>query len=287
MTYPLTVIDNIELRNTDHGKPILMDVRSLINTTRKPVIVFIHGFKGFKDWGHWNLIADQFAKAGYCVVKFNLSHNGTTPDHPVDFVDLDAFSKNTYSIELNDVGSVLDYLHSPDCNISNIDLNKIYLVGHSRGGGLALLKAKEDARVAGVVTWASVSDFGSRWSDEVMEKWAKDKVHYVYNGRTKQDMPMKYTIVEDYNNNIERLNIKNAVGQLKIPLLHIHGTDDPTVGIEEARTLAKWNSQSELEVIDNADHVFNGRHPFHEEELPLNSQQLVDKTLSFLDKISK
>lgn len=287
MTNPLTVFDNIVLKNTNHGKPILADIRYLSNTDELPVVVFIHGFKGFKDWGHWNLIVDQIAKAGYCVVKFNLSHNGTTPEQPTDFADLEAFSNNTYSIELDDVKTVLDYLHTEGHKIPNLNLRKIYLIGHSRGGGLALLKANEDNRIAGVVTWASVSDFGSRWSDEVIEKWSREKIHHVYNGRTKQNMPMKYTIVEDYRANLDRLHIKSAVEKLALPLLHIHGSDDPTVPIEDAKTLASWNEHSQLEIIENADHVFDGKHPFTKEELPLNCKLLVDKTLSFLDKISK
>lgn len=287
MTNPLTVFDNIVLKNTNHGKPILADIRYLSNTDELPVVVFIHGFKGFKDWGHWNLIADQIAKAGYCVVKFNLSHNGTTPEQPTDFADLEAFSNNTYSIELDDVKTVLDYLHTEGPKIPNLNLRKTYLIGHSRGGGLALLKAHEDNRIAGVVTWASVSDFGRRWSDEVMKKWSREKIHHVYNGRTKQNMPMKYTIVEDYKANLDRLHIKSAVEKLALPLLHIHGSDDPTVPIDEAKTLASWNKHSQLEIIENADHVFDGKHPFTKEELPLNSKLLVDKTLSFLDKISK
>ncbi len=287
MTNPLTVFDNIVLKNTRHGKPILMDIRYPSDERDKPVVIFIHGFKGFKDWGHWNLIADQIAQAGYCVVKFNLSHNGTTPEHPIDFVDLEAFSNNTYSIELDDVKAVLDFLSSNNNKIDHLDLSKIYLIGHSRGGGLALIKAIEDNRVSGVVTWASVSDYATRWSDEVKEQWKKDGVHFVYNGRTKQNMPLKYTLIEDFLKNRSRLDIKNAVIQMKMPILHVHGSVDPTIKVEEARKMAKWNEKSELVVIENADHVFNGKHPFTEEELPTNSQQLVDKTVSFLDKISK
>lgn len=287
MTNPLTVFDNIVLKNTRHSKPILMDIRHLSDDKDKPVVIFIHGFKGFKDWGHWNLIADQIAKAGYCVVKFNLSHNGTTPDHPMDFVDLDAFSNNTYSIELDDVKTVLDHLSSDANKITHLDLSKIYLIGHSRGGGLALIKANEDNRVSGVVTWASVSDYATRWSDEAKEQWKKDGVYFVYNGRTKQNMPLKYTLIEDFLNNRSRLDIKKAVAQLNAPILHIHGSEDPTVKVDEAHKMAEWNEKSELVVIENADHIFNGKHPFTDEELPNNSQQLVDKTVSFLDKISK
>jgi hypothetical protein len=34
------------------GKPITGDYTFKSNTTHVPTIIFIHGFKGFKDWEH-------------------------------------------------------------------------------------------------------------------------------------------------------------------------------------------------------------------------------------------
>ena len=131
------------------GRPFLCDVRHVENNKKKPVILFVHGFKGFKDWGHFNRIADFFANKGFTYVKLNLSHNGTTPESPIDFVDLDAFGNNNFSIELDDIGILIDHLFSDNSIIpkNEIDLEKLYLIGHSRGGGLVLLKTAEDERV--------------------------------------------------------------------------------------------------------------------------------------------
>ena len=60
----------------------------------KGAIIFIHGYKGYKDWGAWNLMQDYFVKEGIGFVKFNMSHNGGTTDEPIDFQDLDAFGEN-------------------------------------------------------------------------------------------------------------------------------------------------------------------------------------------------
>jgi len=43
-----------------HGKPIVLDFGYKISETKKPVIVFAHGFKGFKDWGHFNELMEHF-----------------------------------------------------------------------------------------------------------------------------------------------------------------------------------------------------------------------------------
>lgn len=287
MTNSLTKIDDLVIESKHHNKPIVCDVRYLPSQQRQPVVIFIHGFKGFKDWGHWNLIADQIAQAGYIFIKINLSHNGTTLDKPLDFADLEAFSDNTYSLELEDVKHVIDYLQSTACTIPNMDLKNTFLIGHSRGGGIALISAFEDERIKGVVTWASVSDYEKRWPEDVLAQWKKEGVHYVYNGRTKQNMPMKYAIVEDFLAHKERLNIKNAVAQLKKPALFIHGSDDPTVDLTEAKNLESWSATGRLVVIEKANHVFNGKHPYEEKELPVESQKLVKNTLSFLEQNSR
>jgi hypothetical protein len=40
-----------------------------------------------------------------------------------------------------------------------------------------------------------------------------------------------------------------------------------------------------LKIIEGADHVFGGKHPFPEDEdLPKHSQELVDLTIEFLRK---
>jgi hypothetical protein len=64
-----------------------------------PILVFAHGFKGFKDWGHWQKIAESFAAACFAFLKFNFSHNGTNPNNPAEFSDLEAFGQNNFSKE--------------------------------------------------------------------------------------------------------------------------------------------------------------------------------------------
>ena len=32
-------------------------------------IIYVHGFKGFKDWGASNLVADSFANQGFFIFK--------------------------------------------------------------------------------------------------------------------------------------------------------------------------------------------------------------------------
>ena len=96
--------------NGSKGKPISIDISYSESSIQKPVIIFCHGFKGFKDWGHFNQLAEEFLKHDVVFVKFNFSYNGTTIEQPTDFADLEAFGDNNFSIELDDLGLVIDYV---------------------------------------------------------------------------------------------------------------------------------------------------------------------------------
>ena len=95
--------------NRKKQKPILWDAFFNPPKTPKPLVVFCHGYKGFKDWGSWDVVAEAFKNKNYFFVKFNFSHNGGTIENPMDFPDLEAFSENNYSKELQDLKDVLNY----------------------------------------------------------------------------------------------------------------------------------------------------------------------------------
>jgi hypothetical protein len=73
------------------GRLILMDLHFKNGQEDHPIVLFVHGFKGFKDWGAYNLVAEYFVKQGFRFLKFNFSHNGTNPESPTEFTDRGAF----------------------------------------------------------------------------------------------------------------------------------------------------------------------------------------------------
>ena len=155
-------------------KPIAIDVSYLSNNQQKPLVLFVHGFKGFKDWGHFNAIANYFAENNFVFVKFNFSHNGTSLQKPLEFDDLEAFGNNNYVFELNDLDAVLNTLLTVEQLKNEIDAEKVYLIGHSRGGAISIIKTSEDTRIKKLVTWAAVADIVNRNSAITIETWKKD-----------------------------------------------------------------------------------------------------------------
>ena len=276
--------NNISIQGK-HGKPILLDVFYNKTKSKKPIIIFCHGYKGFKDWGAWNLMAEQFVENNFCFIKINFSYNGGTFKQPIDFPDLEAFGNNNYTKELDDLDSVINWAESEFSNNSEFDVSNIILLGHSRGGGIVSIKAEEDSRIKKVISLAGVCDYENRFpKDDAFETWKNEGVYYVVNGRTKQDMPHYFQFFEDFSKHKDRLNIKRAVSNLKIPHLIIHGNEDTSVSIEEAFNLHKWNPNSELKIIKNADHVFNSKHPWQKEKLPQQLKEVVKIVSAFIKR---
>jgi len=273
-----------QIFHRENKKSIAWDVYFKSNTIKKPIVIFCHGYKGFKDWGAWDLVAKAFSDQGLFFVKFNFSHNGGTMENPIDFPDLEAFAENNYTKELDDLEDLMNFIHSEKFQFKNeVNTSNITLIGHSRGGGISILKASEDSRITKLITWASVSDFGSRFgSNEDIATWKKNGAKYVLNGRTKQQMPHYFQFFEDFKANEKRLNIKKATEKLDIPFLIVHANGDASVNYKEAMSLHSWNSKSELFKIENSNHVFDSSHPWKMDALPETLNLVVEKSIQFI-----
>jgi len=270
---------NVKLENPD-TKTFLADAFYSETDAKLPLVIFVHGYKGYKDWGAWSLMAEKFAEAGFFFVKFNFSHNGTTVDDPHNFVDLEAFGNNNYSKELSDLGVVIDYFsHNP-----KVDDQKIILIGHSRGGGISIVKTYEDERINGLITLASVDTLERFPKDDALESWKNNGVYYVLNGRTRQEMPHYYQFYEDFEQNIHRFDVERATEMAKAYVLVIHGTDDESVSVKNAEHLHILNPNSELFLVENADHTFGSKEPWTENSLPEHLNTVTEKCIEFIKK---
>lgn len=270
-----------------HKKPILTDFHYTKNKVKKPVVILCHGYKGFKDWGALNLVATEFAKEGFFLVKFSFSHNGGTVKQPIDFLDLDAFGRNTFSIELDDLQSVIDEVIQNSKFSNEIDVNNISLIGHSRGGGIVTIKTNEEPRIKNIISWAGVSDFKSRFPKGFKLFWWKLRgVAYIINTRTKQKMPHYISFYNDFIKHQDRFNIQRAVKNLKANHLMIHGTADEVVKPQESKDIHIWNSKSKLVLIENMDHALGSCQPYLEKQMPEYLRQVVEESISFIHEQS-
>ncbi len=256
-------------------RSITLDISIPVSKTALPLIIFCHGFKGFKDWGHFNWVADSAAQQGLAFLKFNFSHNGVNPNNLTELSDLEAFAENNYSIELFDLGKVIDYAVE-NASVFNINPKDIYLVGHSRGGGIALLKAAEDKKVKKLALWASLSEFDSFFRPDTIEEWQKNGVVYAENKRTGQQLPLNKQFYDDYLKNKSMLDVRKSAKMLEIPLLIIHGDQDESVNISHAEFLYNLVQHSIFIKVEGGNHTFGAKHPFDPE---IDGSEMLDELL--------
>jgi dipeptidyl aminopeptidase/acylaminoacyl peptidase len=221
----------------------------------------MHGFKGFKDWGMFPPLAERLAQAGFSAVAFNASGSGV--DESGEFVWPERFGRNTFSAELADLGRVVDGLAAGE--LATAKPSAIGVVGHSRGGGMAVLQAAQDPRIRALVTWAAISSV-DRWTDPAeLAAWRERGRIDVVNARTGQVLPLYVGMLDD----IERgktgvLDIRRAAAELTVPWLLIHGTADTSVKIEEADQLAAAARRESFRALrlEGAGHTFGAVHPW-------------------------
>lgn len=276
---------DIQLFNTSidgHNKlPICLDVLFPVKTFNHTLIIFCHGFKGFKDWGSFNFVSNEFAQKGFVFLKFNFSHNGTSLGQKSDFVNMDAFSMNNYSIELEDLDFVLNWVEQSFENLFGKSYNSLILMGHSRGGGISILKAATDSRINKLITWSAVSDFEKRFNAYPLLDWKKDNVIFIPNSRTNQQMPLHYQFYENFMMHKNSLNILESATRIRIPWLIVHAKDDEVVLPDEAELLHKTNALSKLKWIDHGGHTFGAKHPFDNDKISEFLVEAIKSSINF------
>lgn len=243
-----------------------------------PCVIFVHGFKGFKDWGFWPETGKKFAENGFFVLSFNFSHNGVG-ENLTEFTEPDKFAQNTFSLEVTELNDIIEgYSQGFFGKINN---SKIGLLGHSRGGAVSLLSTTLRNDVKSVAVWAPVAKL-DRYSVRQKQKWRKDGFFEVINTRTKQVMRLNLSLLTDIEkNSAGLLNIRKAVSTLNKPLMIAHGEQDLSVKIKESELLYEWSDKNLTTFyrIKSAGHTFGIVHPF--EGTNPNFEDLLNKTINF------
>ncbi len=229
-----------------------------------PVVIVCHGFKAFKDWGPFPAIGRYFAEQGFVSIVFNFSHNGIG-EHPRKYTEHEKFSINTYTLELEDVETLLDAITEEKLPCPHMDDSKIFLVGHSRGGAIAIVKAKEDRRIKAVVSWSSISNF-NRYSDEQKKRWREKGYVQLHSISNVSAFRITTALLDDIEQNQKRLNILRAVEQLHKPLLIIQGSSDIPVKVDEAKNIyeASDKNLTKFIILDGIGHMYGAKHPYRE-----------------------
>ena len=224
-----------------------------------PLVLVCHGFTAHKDWGPFPYIGRALAEARLASAVFNFSHNGMEPPFR-RFTALEKFSRNTIGRELEDVRTLVDA--AAGGMFAHVDGARIGVLGHSRGGGVAIIAAARDARLRAVVGWGTVATF-QRFTPHQRAAWERDGFLPVTVRGMKTRLRYGIEVLRDLDANAAAYDIRRAAGGLRAPLLLVHGEADVSVKLDEARSLeAAACAAGTLVVIPGTGHAFGADHPF-------------------------
>ncbi|MBU3679204.1 MAG: hypothetical protein FGM32_06310 [Candidatus Kapabacteria bacterium] len=234
-----------------------------------PLMIILHGHKGFRNYGFLPWIAQGAAEGGMIALRMCFSLNGMdntawTVQKPEDF------ARNTLTREVDDVHDVLSSIQHDDAfaNLRDRWNGNLVIVGHSRGGGIALVAggeiSRKDATMSDRLRVVGLNSVGNwtRWTPRQAQVWKRAGFVDIVNQRTGQTVRIDASFVEDLEQNAERLSLETAVERLDKRLLFIHAAQDLTVPLNEIQQLSqRAPSGQQLRIVENTTHTFGMTHP--------------------------
>ncbi len=202
-----------------------------------PGLVLCHGFPagpgGAATSGQTypELAEHLAAEAGWAVLTFNFRGTGA--------------SEGDFSLGgwLDDLRAAIDHLSGSG------EVSGVWVAGSSTGGALAICEAAEDERVRGVAALAAPASFSG---------WAADPEAFLAHARaigviTDPSHPRDRA---GWARELVEIRPLSVIGKIPPrPLLLVHGSDDETVPLDDARMLAdNAAGGAELRVVTSAGH---------------------------------
>lgn len=225
-------------------------------------LVVCHGFKGFKDWGFFPSVCEEFAtRLGCPVISMNFSGSGVGADLGT-FSDPEAFATNTFTREVADLETVLDGMSEGRLGQARVPpLSRFGLVGHSRGAIAVVLVGCRRPETRAVAVWAGLAR-PQRYAELFPATAEPGQAVEIRNARTGEVLKLRRDVLDDLRTNSENLDPLAALEGSGLPLLVIHGERDESVPVNDARMYEAAGRAAELEFIEATGHTFDVRHPY-------------------------
>lgn len=243
---------------------------------RSPVILLLHGSSIFgRKLPLIRALAKEFQGLGYTVLTFDLRGHGES-DKPQDYTP-EAFDF------ARDVEAAIDELEQR----LDLENRRLYVVGHSFGGGVALAAQKRDKRIEKVVVFGPPR----RLSERFLNPEAREKVKLLF--RWQLDMQLTKPLTFGmWQPAIERLNIENYVEQFSkpdhIPLFVIDAEREPPEDLAFLRTFSqKLTPPENYWTVPDTDHYldsgFVGTVPYYDQQIVMTFVDRIDRWFQEFD----
>jgi putative redox protein len=201
--------------------------------TSRGAVILCHGMESNKESEKLVYLGRAMAQLGIMVLRFDFRYVGESSGR---------FEDITYSGEVED-------LKAAHALVQSRNPGKTAILGSSMGGTVALLFAAQQPSLAALVTVAAPihpERFPSRvLTPAQADEWrARGFTHY--NGQR-----LNLSLLDD----LESLDVPQAVKQITCPVLILHGDADEIVPVEEAYEINTCLTNStRLSILPGTDH---------------------------------
>lgn len=220
--------------------------------------IIVHGYKGYKDYGMFPLVAERLARAGVVAHRFNLAHSGMTNDIGT-FARPGLFERDTWRFQAEDIAHVAHAIRAGTLAGSGLPL---FLIGHSRGGTASVLAAAWFAReldLAGLVT-INAPDTCCSLPDAERERLLRDGFLPTVSSRTGQTLRVGRAWLQEQLDDPAAHNPLAQAARVRCPALVIHGQADETVPPDAGERLSAALG-ARLARVPAGNHVLNTPNP--------------------------
>ena len=198
--------------------------------------LFAHCFTCSKDMVAVRRIAAELAREGVAVLRFDFTGLGSSEGD---------FASTNFSSNVADLVSAADYL------CEHYEAPSV-LIGHSLGGAAVLVAAKNIPELRAVITIGAPAD-----AEHVLKKLGSGLGKIGQHGDSEVELAgRKFRIGKQFVEDVSAQRVREAVAEMKRPLLILHAPLDQTVGVENATAifLAAKHPKSFVS-LDTADHL--------------------------------
>ena len=238
--------------------------------TPAPGIIVCHGMNkyGFHAIELYRKFAEASSENGFVTLLFDFRGCG------------ESAGKFGYGIaEQKDLKCALNYLSSR----REVDIKKIFIVGHSLGGTIALHTVRNEEIVRGLVLWSTPANHAYNVRKFIVNNSGKlgyylfllvsymdslIDISKLFNMRV-YGILLRPSYVRKM---LMKLDECEVVSKLRIPILIVAGDKDRIVGVEETRQVfSAANNPKKFVIINGANHIFERK-----------ENEVISETLNWL-----
>lgn len=237
-------MENVEILSSQ-GKNLAAVIYTPANNTGH-LAILCPGYLDSKDYNHLVLLAEDLAKNGYTVVRFDPTGTWQSQGEISDY---------TTSQYLDDIQSVVEYM------LKRNSYSYILLGGHSRGGQVSLLYAAKDPRISKVL--AIMPSLGRSEIWKKRDEWKK--IGYNISSR---DIPgtketREYKVPFSHVLDRDKYDVVAEIKKVTVPTIFFAGELDDVVLPEQVKLIFNQaNEPKKFILLEGIDHDY--RHKINE-----------------------